>query len=189
VVIALPTYATAELLRPLDAELARMLAEIPYAASATMSLAYRREDVPHPLNGFGFVVPRAERLNILGCTFTHVKWAGRAPEGTALLRVFLGEETMRERTDAELEVLVRADLQKLLGISTPPRFAVTARHPRSMAQYAVGHLDRVAEIERRAGTLRGLYLAGNGYRGIGIPDCIHYAEAAVERLLGIDAKA
>lgn len=183
VILALPTYGAAELLRPLDAELAQRLAEIPYAASATMNLVYRREDVPHPLNGFGFVVPSAEGLSILGCTFTHVKWADRAPEGTALLRAFLGEGTMRGRTDAELETLVRADFQKLLGIKTAPRFTVTARHPRSMAQYAVGHLDRVAEIERRAGELPGLYLAGNGYRGIGIPDCIHYAESAAEQVI------
>ncbi len=184
VILALPTYAAAELLRPLDDVLARMLGEIPYAASATVNLAYREQDVPHPLDGFGFVVPSAERLNILGCTFTHRKWAGRAPEGTALLRAFLGEAVMHGRTDAELVELVRADLRKLLGITCPPRFTITARHPRSMAQYAVGHLERVDAMERRAAELPGIHLAGNGYRGIGIPDCVHLAELAAERVIG-----
>lgn len=184
VILALPTYAAAELLRPLDDVLARMLGEIPYAASATVNLAYREQDVPHPLDGFGFVVPSTERLNILGCTFTHRKWAGRAPEGTALLRAFLGEAVMHGRTDAELVELVRADLRKLLGITRPPGFTITARHPRSMAQYAVGHLERVDAMERRAAALPGIHLAGNGYRGIGIPDCVHLAELAAERVIG-----
>jgi protoporphyrinogen/coproporphyrinogen III oxidase len=181
-VLALPAYGSAALLRDLDADLARLLEDIPYASAATISLCYRREDVPHPLDGFGFVVPRVEGLTLLGCTFTNVKWAHRAPEGAALLRAFLSEESMAGRDDAELERLVRADLKTLLGITAEPQFSLTWRGSRCMPQYQVGHLDRVEEIERRAAALPGLALAGNAYRGVGIPDSVHSGEQAAERV-------
>jgi oxygen-dependent protoporphyrinogen oxidase len=183
VILSLPAHRSARLLEPLDSRSAEILAEIPYASSATMSLCYRREDVPHPLDGFGFVVPSIEKLTLLGCTFTNVKYSHRAPEGVALLRAFLGETALQNRDDNELEQLVRADLRKLLGITAAPQFVVTGRHPRSMAQYAVGHLDRIAEVEERITRFPGLALAGNAYHGIGIPDCVHSAEQAAEAVL------
>jgi len=184
VILALPAYQSAALLQDTDRPLADALEAIPYASSATMSLCYRREDVPHPLDGFGFVVPSTEGLTLLGCTFTHVKFANRAPEGMALFRAFLGEAALEGRDDYELQRLVRNDLQTLLGVTLKPEFVSLWRHPRSMAQYAVGHLERIADMERRVEAIPGLALAGNAYRGIGIPDCIHSAEQAAERLLG-----
>lgn len=182
-VIALPTHRAAGLFSGLDAELAALLGSVPYADAGTMTLCYRREDVPHPLNGFGFVVPAVEGLNILGCTFTHVKWPGRAPEGVALLRAFFGERGLRDRDEGELLSLVRDDFRKLLGITAAPRFVKSWIGRKVMPQYPVGHLERVAEMERRAALLPNLALAGNGYRGVGIPDSIHSGEQAVERLL------
>jgi oxygen-dependent protoporphyrinogen oxidase len=182
-ILALPAYRAAALLRGVDPGLAELLDGIRYASAGTINLVYRRPDVPHPLDGFGFVVPALENLTILGCTFSHVKWEGRAPEGHALLRVFLGQAALERHSDAELTRLAQEDLGQLLGITADPEFTVFWRGERCMPQYAVGHLDRVAEIERRAAELPGLALAGNAYRGVGIPDCIHSAENAAEQLL------
>jgi oxygen-dependent protoporphyrinogen oxidase len=174
--LALPAHRAAELLAPLDTDMGRRLRDIRYGWSGTVNLAYRRADVPHPLNGFGFVVPSAEGLGILGCTFCSVKFAGRAPDDHALLRAFLGRE------DGDLESIVRADLRGLLGITAAPLFTTVHRHPAAMAHYAVGHLERVGAIEERVRHWPGLALAGNGYHGIGIPDCVHSGERAAEAL-------
>jgi oxygen-dependent protoporphyrinogen oxidase len=179
VILALPAYRSAELLRPLEPALADLLAAVPHAASATMTVAYRREDVPHPLDGFGFVAPAVEGLSLLGCTFSHVKWPGRAPEGIALLRAFVGGPWVAAAPEAEMERRVRADYRTLLGVTAEPLFVRTWRGERAMPQYEVGHLDRVAEMERRAAAL-GVTLAGNSYRGVGIPDSIRSGEAAAE---------
>jgi oxygen-dependent protoporphyrinogen oxidase len=185
VLLTLPAPACTPLLAPHDAELARLLAEVPYAGAATLTLGYRREQVPHPLDGFGFVVPSVEGFSILGCTFTHMKFAERAPEGVALLRAFLGGAAIQGRELPELAKLVRTDLHRLLGIptETEPLFVEGWRCEGVMPHYRVGHLERVAEMERRAAALSGLELAGNAYRGVGIPDSIHSAEQAAERLM------
>lgn len=183
VIVALPAYAAGALLRDLAPRAAELLEGVPYASCSTMSLSYRREDVGHALNGFGFVVPSLENLTLMGCTFSHVKYAHRAPEGVALLRAFIGDAATTRYSDAELQELVRKDLRKLLGITVEPQFVHMWRHNRSMPQYAVGHLDRVAEIEAAVAAISGLELAGNAYRGVGIPDCVHSAENAAERVL------
>ncbi|MBM3460270.1 MAG: protoporphyrinogen oxidase, partial [Armatimonadetes bacterium] len=157
--------------------LAELLEGVPYAASATMSLAYREQDCAHPLDGFGFVVPRQERLTILGCTFTHRKYPHRAPPGIALFRAFLGEAALG-LDDAELERRVLSDLRALLGLQGDPLWTRTTRHERSMAQYPVGHLAHVEEMESRTAGLPGLALCGNAFRGIGIPDCVRSGEEA-----------
>jgi oxygen-dependent protoporphyrinogen oxidase len=183
VILALPAYRSAALVRDLDPTLSELLEGIHYASAATMTLCYRREDVPHPLDGFGFVVPEKENLHLLGCTFTHVKYAHRAPAGFVLLRAFLGDRALNGRDEAELQKLVREDLRKLVGVSTVPLFIETWRGSRCMPHYYVGHLDRVAEIERRATAIPGLALAGNAYHGVGIPDSIHSGEQAAEAML------
>ncbi|HEU4753415.1 MAG TPA: protoporphyrinogen oxidase, partial [Armatimonadota bacterium] len=182
-ILALPAYRSAALLRPVEPELAALLESIRYASAGTLNLCYRREDVPHPLDGFGFVVPRVEGLTILGCTFSDVKWPGRVPEGYALLRAFLGDAALARHSPGELEGRAREDLRRLLGVSAKPRFRLFWKGERCMPQYAVGHLERVEQIEGRAAALRGLALAGNAFRGVGIPDCIRSAEAAAERAL------
>ena len=186
VCLALPAYVSARLLRGVDAELAADLAAIPYASTATINLAWKRADIPHPLDGFGFVVPLVERRATLACTFSSVKFRGRAPEGYALLRAFVGgalQPEMFELDEALMTARVLEDLRALLGIEKPPIFAVVEKWPRSMPQYHLGHLATVERIKRRIGALDGLQLAGNAYGGAGLPDCIGSGETAAEHLL------
>ncbi len=187
VVLAGEAHRAARLLRYVDPALAQLLAEIPYASSATVTLGYARAAVPHPLDGFGFVVPRIERRPILACTFSSVKYPGRAPEGFVLLRVFIGgatNEGVLDGADDALVTLARDELGRVLGVAAPPVLTRVARHPAAMPQYVVGHLARVEAIERAVAARPGLALAGGAYRGVGIADCIRSGESAVERLLG-----
>jgi oxygen-dependent protoporphyrinogen oxidase len=181
VCLALPAYVSARLLSSADARLATELDGIAYASSATINLAYKREDIPHPLDGFGFVVPFIERRSLIACTFSSVKFPGRAPQGHALLRAFVGgalQPEMFELNQDELISRVRADLRDLLGIAQAPLFTEVSKWERSMPQYHLGHLERIKRIEERLATLPGLALAGNAYSGPGIPDCIKSGEAA-----------
>jgi protoporphyrinogen/coproporphyrinogen III oxidase len=185
VVVAAPAHAAATLLRPLDAALGDELAAIPYASSATVTLAFNREDVPHPLDGFGFVVPYVERRRLLAGTFSSLKYPGRAPAGSVLVRAFVGGALQPELLDLDddsLTAAVREELAALLGVRAAPHLTRIARWPRAMPQYQVGHIDRVARIRARAATL-GVHLAGNAYDGVGIPDCIRSGESAAEALL------
>ncbi|HEY3282960.1 MAG TPA: protoporphyrinogen oxidase [Armatimonadota bacterium] len=184
VCLCLQSNAAAPLLREVDTDLASRLADVAYASAATVNFAYKREDVGHALNGFGFVAPLREGQAVLGCTFASVKYYGRAPEGYELLRAFVGEPMAQEADDSEVEVSARADLERLLGITGKPLWTEVSRHPKAMAQYHVGHLRRVEEIEEATRRHPGLALAGNGFRGIGLPDCIRSAELAARRLLG-----
>jgi len=185
VCLALPAYVSARLLSSVDAQLATELNGITYASSATINLAYRREDIPHPLDGFGFVVPFIERRSLIACTFSSVKFPGRAPQGYALLRAFVGgalQPEMFELSQDELISRVRADLRDLLGIAQPPLFTEVSKWERSMPQYHVGHLERIKRIRGRLVALPGLALAGNAYSGLGIPDCISSGETAADNL-------
>ena len=188
VCLALPAYAAAALLRTLDGELANELDAIPYASTATVNLAYHRADIPHPLDGFGFVVPFIEQRATLACTFSSVKFAGRAPADHALLRAFVGgalQPDMFALDEDEMVAAVRADLHALLGIEAPPLFAHVERWPRSMAQYHLGHLERVARINERLINFPSLQLAGNAYNGAGLPDCIRSGRTAADNLLRV----
>ncbi len=185
VVLATPSYDAAGLLRPLDPDLAEDLDAIRHASSATVTLAYPRSDIPHPLDGFGFVVPAVERSDLIAGSFSSIKYAGRAPEGMVLLRAFCGGALaphVLERSDDELVETVRAELDVLLGVRARPHLVRVRRYVRAMPQYDVGHLDRVARIERATARHAGLALAGNAYRGVGIPDCVHSGEQAAERV-------
>lgn len=186
VCLALPAYASARLLRDVDDELADELDAVPYASTATVNLAYRRADIPHPLDGFGFVVPFVERRATLACTFSSVKFAGRAPEGHALLRAFVGGALQPEMFDLDEDRMigaVRRDLQDLLGVSAPPLLAHVERWPRSMAQYHVGHLARVERIRSRLRSMPTLALCGNAFEGAGLPDCVRAGESAMDAIL------
>jgi oxygen-dependent protoporphyrinogen oxidase len=144
------------------------------------------------LNGFGFVVPFVEKRSLIACTFSSVKFSGRAPDDQVLLRAFAGGALQPEifaLDEAEMSKRVEADLRELLGISEDPRFIEVSKWERSMPQYEVGHLDRVNEIEGLVNQLPGVALAGNAYRGAGIPDCIRSGEAAAESLLNHRASA
>jgi oxygen-dependent protoporphyrinogen oxidase len=185
VVLAGPASRMTALVRGADPVLATLLDGIEYASSATVALAYPRAAVRHPLDGFGFVVPRVEGRAVLACTFSSVKYPGRAPDGMVLLRIFVGgalQEGLLEREDAALARLAHEDVAPLLGITRKPVFSRVWRHPRAMPQYEVGHLDRVAAIEARLEALPGLALAGAAYRGVGIADCVRSGEVAAELL-------
>ncbi|MEP6820050.1 MAG: protoporphyrinogen oxidase [bacterium] len=186
VCLGLPAYVSARLLSKLDPQLAAELAGISYASSATINLAYKRADIPHSLDGFGFVVPFIEKRSLIACTFSSVKFAGRAPDSHTLLRAFVGgalQPELFELSEAELLSRVREDLRELLGIERAPLFAEVSKWERSMPQYHVGHLARVKRIEERVASLPGLVLAGNAYTGLGIPDCIRNGEAAAGDLM------
>ena len=186
VICTLPAFAAARALTTLDSELAGELGAIPFSSTATVNLAYRRSDIAHPLDGYGFVVPHVERRKIMACTFSSVKYAGRAPEDTALLRCFAGgalQPDMLDQPDEALEAQVREDLEALLGISGTPILCRTTRYPDCMPQYNVGHLDRVERIEARLQQFPTLALAGKSYRGVGIADCIASGEAAAEGMV------
>ena len=185
VICTLPAFAAAGALATLDAELAGELEAIPFSSTATVNLAYRRSDIAHPLDGYGFVVPHVERRKIMACTFSSVKYAGRAPEDIALLRCFAGgalQPALLDQPDEALEAQVREDLKALLGISGAPTLCRTTRYPDCMPQYNIGHLDRVRRIDALLDRFPTLALAGKSYRGVGIADCIHSGEAAAERI-------
>ncbi len=186
VILAAEAYQVARMVRYLDPALAHLLEGIPYASSATVTLAYRRADIAHPLDGFGFVVPHVERRPIIACTFSSVKYPGRAPAGHVLLRVFLGgalSEAVLEQSDEHLAATARGQLAELLGARGDPILARIARYPKAMPQYHVGHLARVEAVEQCVRRHPGLALAGGAYRGVGIADCVRSGEEAVERLL------
>jgi oxygen-dependent protoporphyrinogen oxidase len=179
VIVATPAYIAGGLLRSVEPCLASLLCEINYSSSVTVALGYaaagfdgrgaRRED------GFGFLVPRSEGKRLLACTFVHNKFPHRTPEDRLLLRVFLGgshDPEVLQIPDEEILRTVRVELRQILGLTAEPIFSRVYRWERSMAQYEVGHLERMAEIERLCAGLPGLALAGNAYRGIGVPDCI-----------------
>jgi protoporphyrinogen/coproporphyrinogen III oxidase len=192
VCLAVPAYVAAALLSDASERLAQKLKEIKYASTATINFGYRRAAIEHPLNGFGFVVPFIEKRSLIACTFSSVKFSGRAPEGHVLLRAFAGGALQPEifaLDESEMSRRVEADLRELLKIREGPRFIEVSKWERSMPQYEVGHLERVAEIEKLVSELPGLSLAGNAYRGAGIPDCIRSGEAAAESLLNHRARA
>ncbi|HEU4597860.1 MAG TPA: protoporphyrinogen oxidase, partial [Pyrinomonadaceae bacterium] len=185
VIVALPAYGAARLLREADGELADELDAIPYASTATVNLAYRRADIPHPLDGFGFVVPFVERRATLACTFSSVKFEGRAPAGHALLRAFVGgalQPEMFALDEEEMVAAVRRDLRQLLGVEAAPLFAHVEKWPRSMAQYHVGHRARIERVRALLGRLPALELCGNAFEGAGVPDCVREGEEAARAL-------
>lgn len=183
--LAVPAYVSAQILSNLDQKLAAQLNQIKYASTATINFAYPRSAIQHPLDGFGFVVPFVEKRSLIACTFSSVKFPGRAPDNHVLLRAFAGGALQPEifaLEEAKIVKRVETDLRELLGITAKPLFAEVSKWHNSMPQYEVGHLDRIASIESFVRELPGLTLAGNAYRGAGIPDCIRSGETAVERI-------
>jgi oxygen-dependent protoporphyrinogen oxidase len=158
---------------------------VAYSSSITISLGYEKAGFSHPLNGFGFLVPKRERGRLVACTWVGTKFSHRVPDDMAVLRCFLGgedERVLRESDETLIEA-VRSELREIMGVSETPIFTRLARWPRSMAQYTVGHRERMAFVETRAAELPGLHLAGNAYTGIGIPDCIRMGKQAAERIV------
>jgi oxygen-dependent protoporphyrinogen oxidase len=183
VIVATPAYAAASLLADLDPELAAELDAIPHASTAIVTLAYRREEISHPLDGHGYVIPRAEGSPILACTWSSRKWAKRAPEGWELIRVFIGRAGQEDVLAADDETLVALAVNEVsarIGVTAPASLTRVRRWPRGMPQYLLGHPERVARIEAACGKHAGLYLAGNAFHGVGLPDCIASGERAAD---------
>lgn len=183
--LSTPTFQTAKMVRELDAELSVLLEKIVYSGGITINFVYNKKDIPHSLNGFGFVVPEIEHKIISGCTYSSVKFTNRCSDDKVILRAFLGgkkQEDIFNLEDKEIEKLVKAELNQILDINTDPYFSIVSRHPNSLPQYYVGHLQIVEKIEERIKELSGIELAGNGYYGTGIPDCIHSGELAAEKI-------
>ena len=182
IILAIPAHAAGPLLAPLDAEAAALCAAVPYVSTASISLAWRRSDVAHPLSGSGFVVAKTQGApRITACTWASSKWEGRAPADRVLLRAFIGGARDPEAgslQDAELAETARREVSEVLGISTPPLLARVHRWPHAGAQHVVGHLSRIRRLEERLASMPGLYVAGSGFRAIGIPDCVADGRAA-----------
>lgn len=182
VLVAAPAHAAAQLLRGVDAEAASLCAEVPYVSTVSVALAWPRTAIRHPLSGSGFVVARRyARERITACTWVSSKWAGRAPEGTALLRAFMGgagDPRAVDLPDAELVATAARDIAGVLGVTGPPILARVYRWRNAGAQHNVGQLARVARIEARLREHPGLYAAGSGFRAVGIPDCVADGRAA-----------
>jgi oxygen-dependent protoporphyrinogen oxidase len=185
VVLACPAFEAARLTASLDPALAELLRSIPYSSSMTVALGYDRRSFPHALDGFGFLVPRRERRRLIACTWMGTKFNYRVRPDRVVLRCFLGgwldPEILAESDESVLEI-VRSELAEIMGVTAEPAFTRMARWPASMAQYTVGHLERVAQIERRLGQIPGLYVAGNAYYGIGIPDCVRMGREVAGRV-------
>ena len=191
VIVASPAWAAGGLLATADAELGDELSAIPYSSSITVNLVFDEAQLGQLPDGFGFLVPAVEGRAMLACTFVHRKFVGRTPTGKAVLRAFLGgakNEALLDQTDEVLVATVRRELSEILGLRVvgphiPAEATQVSRWRRAMAQYAVGHQERMKRVKERVATLPGLRLAGNAYDGIGIPDCIRTGRNAAKELM------
>ncbi len=186
VIIALPAPAAAQVLRMVSPDLSAEFSAIQYSSSITVGLAYDHDVRKSLPPGFGFLVPRSEGKKLLAATFVHNKFPHRAPEDRALLRCFFAgrnAEDVWPLDDGQIIAIVRSELQQILGLRAVPLFARVYKWKSAMAQYGVGHLDRLDRIERLRQQLPGLALAGNAYRGIGVPDCVRSGRDAATQLV------
>lgn len=190
VILASPAWAAGKLLAATDAALGDELSAIPYSSSITVNLVFDEAQLGPLPDGFGFLVPAVEGRAMLACTFVHRKFVGRTPTGKAVLRAFLGgakNEALLDQSDEVLVATVRRELSEILGSRIvgphiPTEATQVSRWRRAMAQYAVGHQERMKRVKEHVAALPGLKLAGNAYDGIGIPDCIRTGRQAAKEL-------
>ena len=186
VVLACPAWAAGQLVSGIDGKLGELLSRIDYSSSVTLSLIYKASDFDGRRAGFGFLVPKKERQRLAACTFVGTKFSYRVPDDRIALRCFfggIGDAAILNESDDAIVAIAREELQRILGLRSAPISQVIARWPRSMAQYTVGHGQRLAEIRQRVSAINGLYLAGNAYEGIGISDCIRTGRAAAKSII------
>jgi oxygen-dependent protoporphyrinogen oxidase len=186
VVLALPAHAAASLVEPLDPGLARILAEWPFSSVAVVAMAFRAADLPRPLEGYGYVVARKERMATLGVVFESSLFAGRAPEGFVLVRAVLGgarHPAVATAPEPARVALARSELARVLGISARPCRAWTFAWPEAIPQYLPGHRERVAAARMAANWNRGLVLCGTSYDGITFGAAVEAARAHADAIL------
>ena len=186
VILATPTHAASAVLQSADENLSREMGEIKYSSSVTVTLGYDEKVRRSLPPGFGFLVPRSEGHRMLAATFVHNKFPHRAPENRAIVRCFLGgsrDEQILRSSEAEILEIVRSELRQIVALNAEPLFARVYKWKSAMAQYSVGHLERLQRIESLRQKLPGLALAGNGYNGIGVPDCVRSGVEAAGNIL------
>ena len=185
VIIATPTHAASAVLQAADENLSRELGEINYSSSVTVTLGYDEKVRRSLPPGFGFLVPRSEGHRMLAATFVHNKFPHRAPENRAIVRCFLGgarDEQILQASEEEILEIVRRELRQIISLNAEPLFARVYKWQSAMAQYSVGHLERLQRVEALRQKLPSLALAGNGYSGIGVPDCVRSGAEAASKL-------
>jgi oxygen-dependent protoporphyrinogen oxidase len=185
IVLACEAHQGARLTQSVDARISELLSTVGYRSSVTVALGFLRAAVREQMRGFGFLVPRRERRKLLACTWVGNKFPHRTPESLAVLRCFVGgaggDAALAESDEAILDA-VRQEVREIAGVAAEPLFWRVYRWPSSMAQYTVGHEERIRELEGRLDSLDGLYIAGNGYHGIGVPDCVRMGKRVAGRI-------
>jgi oxygen-dependent protoporphyrinogen oxidase len=184
-VLALPAHAATALVAPLEPGMAGLLDAIPYVPVTLVHLGYPQGALPSPVRAYGFFVPEAEPLRILGAIFASELFRGRAPEGHCLITVRTGGARHREAMampGEELAALAHAELGGLLGLTAPPSFIHLARHERALPQYTLGHQERVAALAAGERRLPGLYLHGNAYHNAGVPELVSRSGKLAQRI-------
>jgi protoporphyrinogen/coproporphyrinogen III oxidase len=187
VMIASAAYDAAAMVKGFDETLAAQMNKIEWSSSATVSVAFRKEDVKVPLKGFGFIVPRIEGRRVNAATYSSIKWSFRAPDDTIMVRAFVGgghhEELVHDLDDSGMVRMVQEELDAIVGLKANAQFSKVYRWNKGMPKYTVGHLDRITLLDRTLSTHPGLHLIGCSYKGIGIGDCVHEAQIAAEKIL------
>lgn len=186
VIVASPAFAAAGMLRGLDASVSGVLEQIPYASMTVICFGYERDRIAHPLDGFGYLIPKKEGRSTLGTLWDSSMFENRAPQGKVLLRSMMGGACFPEYvklSDDEVVGRVRQDLKATMNIDAEPSFVRVFRHPQAIPQYTVGHGKRLAALEERLKAHPGLILTGNSYRGIGLNDCVAAAQRASDEAL------
>jgi oxygen-dependent protoporphyrinogen oxidase len=187
IIMAIPSFNAAELLQSISPRVAIQLETIPYVSTATISMAFRKQDILKPFSGFGFVIPSTENRDISACTWSSIKFDNRAPDDHLLLRCFVGgpgKEAMVELDDEELVRTAHKELSLILDLNADPVFTRVYRWEKANPQYEVGHLERVQEIFSTClQEIPGIYLTGSAYEGVGIPDCVNQGKKTAAQLL------
>lgn len=186
VVFASPSYETARLLTGINDSISDILNKIPYTSTATVSLAFKKDGISHPMNGFGFLVPRQEKRRITGATWVSRKFSFRSPDDSVLIRCFIGG-THNERlvflNDKDIIEMVKGELRDIMGITSEPLLIRIYRWERAMPQYTIGHEGRLSILDKKLSEYPGMFLTGSSYRGSGISECIKDGQLTAESVL------
>jgi oxygen-dependent protoporphyrinogen oxidase len=187
VMIGTASYDAAEMIRSFAPETAGYMERIDWSSSANVSVAFRRSDVKVPLKGFGFIIPKVEGRRINATTYSSIKWSHRAPDDQVMMRAFLGggnrEDLVYDLDDEAMIRTVLEELDAIVGIKAEPQLAKVYRWYKAMPKYTVGHMDRMAVLDREVERHPGLHLIGCSYKGIGIGGCVAESQLAAEKIL------